>query len=91
MLLQRVAAKAKFTTSASTSNPRESLSETGPALRPPVVKDDLTGASIDTDKTSVHNPSCPGRLNCFEGTGCQYKTTATTIPWESLSDTDLAP
>merc|ERR1712151_35810 len=64
-----------------------SLSETDPAPCPEVQGG--SGAFINTDLTCVYNPGCINgavSLNCFEDTGCQYKSALTAPSLEEDCD-----
>jgi len=67
----------------------ESLSETDPAPCPEVQGG--SGAFINTDLTCVYNPGCitgAVSLNCFEDTGCQYKSALTAPSLEAAAEED---
>merc|ERR1719281_865192 len=67
----------------------ESLSETDPAPCPRVQGG--SGAYINTDLTCVYNPGCitgAVSLNCFEDTGCQYKSALTAPSLEAAAEED---
>jgi hypothetical protein len=50
-----------------------------------------SGAYINTDLTCVYNPGCINgavSLNCFEDTGCQYKSALTAPSLEAAAEED---
>jgi hypothetical protein len=50
-----------------------------------------SGAFINTDLTCVYNPGCINgavSLNCFEDTGCQYKSALTAPSLEAAAEED---
>jgi len=77
---------------ANPSNPCESLSKTDPAPCPMTYG--ASGKPINMEKTCVYSPACAasGGLDCFEQTGCKYKSSLGAAPAaEETATTETDP